>query len=231
MPKPEAAPATPDQRLPRIVFWSALLLTAALLAALGSAHPARAASLPAPAALQHFDEEEECELAEPDCFEELEFEECEEGEDGEELECEEGPEPPRAGEAPAECLLTGARPRVAIAGSRQRLRLDVRYDVSAPAEVSVSLRSAGGRGSVAMPPERLRLSRDGSFHEVIELTEEETERALSAREFAVRLRVAGVPWACRRYETQHLTVRRGGGDSAVFLPAGGKARAGRRAAA
>lgn len=200
----------------------AFLLSLTLLASLGFADAAPAASLPAPAkpgppaALPAFEEEEECELGEPDCFEELEFEECEEVEDGEELECEEEPEPPRAGEAPADCLLTSARPRVSIAGGAQRLKLDVRYAVSGPAEVSVSLRSVGGKGSVAMPPERLRLSRGGSFHETLELNEEETERALSARQFSVRLRVADVPSSCRRYELQRLTVKRGGEDNPVF---------------
>jgi hypothetical protein len=214
MPKPEAAPATPSPRLLRAIIWLALLLTVALLATLGSAHTATAASLPA--ALPAFEEEEECELGEPDCVEELGFEECEEAEDGEELECEEEPEPLRAGEAPADCLLTSARPRVSIAGGQGRLKLDVRYEVSAPAQVSVSLRSAGGKGTVAMPPERLRLSRGGVFHESLQLTDEETERALSAREFSVRLRVADVPASCRRYELQRLTVKRGGEESPVF---------------
>ncbi len=205
----------------------ALLLSIALLASLGFAQSAFAQDAPGADPSAAFFEEEECELGEPDCVEELEFEECEEAEDGEELECEEEPEPLRAGEAPADCLLTSARPRVSIAGGQGRLKLDVRYEVSAPAEVSVSLRSAGGKGSVAMPPERLRLSRGGSFHETLALNEEETERALSAREFSVRLRVAGAPSSCRRYELLHLTVKRGGDESPVFSAPSADARGSR----
>src|SRR5690348_14757330 len=94
----------------------ALLLSIALLATLGLAPSAFAEDAldanPSAALL----EDEECELGEPDCVEELGFEECEEAEDGEELECEEEPAPLGAGEAPADCLLTSARPRVSIAG-------------------------------------------------------------------------------------------------------------------
>lgn len=204
----------------------ALLLSITLLASLGFVPSALAQDAlgddPGAAFL-----EEECELGEPDCVEELDFEECEEAEDGEGLECEEEPEPLRAGEAPADCLLTSARPRVSISGGQGRLKLDVRYEVSAPAEVSVSLRSAGGKGTVAMPPERLRLSRGGVFHETLELNEEETERALSAREFSVRLRVADVPSSCRRYELRHLTVKRGGEESPVFSAPSPNARSSR----
>lgn len=204
----------------------ALLLSIALLASLGFAQSALAQDpLGDDPGAAFF--EEECELGEPDCVEELGFEECEEAEDGEELECEEEPEPLRAGEAPADCLLTSARPRVSIAGGQGRLKLDVRYEVSAPADVSVSLRSAGGKGTVAMPPERLRLSRGGVFHETLELSEEETERALSAREFSVRLRVADVPSSCRRYELQRLTVKRGGEESPSFSTPGPNARSSR----
>ena len=209
----------------------ALLLSIALLLSLGFAPSALARdALGADPGAALF-EEDECELDEPDCVEELGLEECEEAEDGEELECEEEPEPPRAGEAPAECLLTSARPRVSVSGGAQRLKLDVRYEVSAPAEVSVSLRSAGGKGTVSMPPERLRLSRGGSFHETLELSEKETERALSARQFSVRLRVAKAPSSCRRYELQRLTVKRGGEESPVFSAASPNGRSGRRAPA
>lgn len=209
----------------------AVLLSITLLASLGFAQSAFARdALGADPSAALF-EEEECDLGEPDCVEELGFEECEEAEDGEELECEEEPEPLRAGEAPADCLLTSARPRVSIAGGQGRLKLDVRYEVSAPAEVSVSLRSAGGKGTVAMPPERLRLSRGGVFHETLDLSEEETERALSAREFSVRLRVASVPSSCLRYELQHLTVKRGGEENPNFSTPGPNARSSRRAPA
>jgi hypothetical protein len=220
--KPEAAAANPSHRFLPIAVWSALLLSVVLLAALGLARTAPASALPAspiaapPAALPAFEDEEECGLDEPECGEELGLEECEESEDGEEVECEEVVEEEIENGVPTDCLLTSAKPRVSVASGQQRLRLDVRYDITAPAEVSVSLRSLGGKGSVTMPPQRQRLSRDGSFHEILELSEEEAERALSARQFTVRLRVAGVPSSCQRFESHHLTVKRGGDDSPVF---------------
>lgn len=212
--KPESA-AAPSRRTVRLAWWVAFVLTIALLAGLGlarSAHataPARAVrpdlSIPPP-----FEAEEECEADEPSCEEELSVEECEEGEE----ECEgleEGGE-----EAPAECLLTAAQPRVVVSSEQRRLRLEVRYSLAGPADVLTSLRGSGGHGSVSLAAQKHHLSHSGSFEESAELSPAEATRALAANQFTVRLRVLGVPWSCHRHDFRHLSVKRQAHGGAVF---------------
>jgi hypothetical protein len=224
--KPQAAP--PSHRAVRLAWWVAFLLTIALLAAISLARSARADGIPAatgpglPVVAPPPEGEEECEAGEPSCAEESGAEEC--GESGEE-ECEEG-FAEAEGEAPAECLLTTARPRVAVLADQRQLRLEVHYTVAAAADVIVSLRSSGGKGSVALGAHRRHLARSGAFHETAALSAAETERALAAREFTLRLRVLDVPWSCHRYDFRHLAVKRQGHGGSVFSETAADLRAG-----
>jgi hypothetical protein len=225
---PSAAPSGP---LLRLASGLAVLLTIFLLAGLGLARPAAAEADPSAdpgAALVPLFEDEgegECEADDPACEESLEDEECEAFEEEDE-ECEEEAEAV-AGEAPAECLLTTARPRISIAADQQKLRLDVRYTLTGPADVAVSLRSSGGKGAMAIAASRHHLTRSGILHESAELSEEETERALTAKRFTVKLRVLGVPSSCQRYDSRQLSVKRGGDESPVFSETSADLRAGR----
>ncbi len=198
-----------------------VLLSIALLASLGFAHSVAAEDEIGADPSAAFFEDEECAPGDADCEEIVETGECEALED-EEF-CEEEAEEIE-GEAPAECLLTSASPRVSIGGGQEKLRLDVRYTVSGPANVTISLRASGNKGSVAVAPSRHKLNRDGTLHEIAELNAEETERALAAREFTVKLRVAGAPSSCRAYETRRLVVKRGGAESPVFSERPAEAR-------
>lgn len=220
-PAPGGRAAWLARPLPFLLAIALLLLGAALAPAAVAGAPAGPVSQAAPP----FEEEGECE-EDPFCEEAFEGEECEAFEaEEEECEEEEGAGPAK-GEAPAECLLTSARPRISISGPRRRLRLAVRYTLAGPAEVVVSLRSSGG-GPVSVAPSRHRLSHSGSLHETAALSEEETERALAAKRFTVRLRVLGVPWSCRRYDVRHLDVRRGGEEARSFSERAADLRAGR----
>jgi hypothetical protein len=213
-PNPTQAPS---QRALRLAWWVAFATTILLLAAVGLARSAQAARSPvtpnpdASLLPSPFEEGEECEADEPDCTEdEGEEEECETGEeDCEEAEGEEA-------EAPPECLLTTARPRLSISDSQQRLRLQVRYTLSGPAEVAIGLRSSGSKGSLTLPASKHRLSHDGTFRQSFALSEAETERALNAKQFTLRLHVLDVPWSCHRYDFHHLSVRHGGHDAPAF---------------
>jgi hypothetical protein len=225
--KPTPSPA-PSQRVLRLAWCLAFLLTIALIAGISSARAADLPTMPgAGATIAPPFEEGECEPGEPDCEEEgdeNEDEECELGEDGEE-ECVEVGD--GENEAPPECLLTTARPRVSISAAQQRLRLDVRYTLTDPADVAIGLRSSGGKGSMAVPTTKHHLSHSGNFHETFELSEAETERALGAKQFTVRLHVLDVPWSCHRYDFRHLNVRHGGEQSPVFSETSADLRSGR----
>lgn len=220
-------PASPSRRSLRLAWAAAFLLTVALLGAASAARSAGAAAVPAATGRlgpPAFAASEECEADEPDCEEELEA--CEEDEE-EAGECEEEAEEGAAGAAPSSCLLTRARPRVTVAAAPRRLRLDVAYVLTGPAAVAVSLRSSGARGAVSLPAHQYRLTRSGSLHRSFELSEIETERALAARRFTVRLRVQGVPWSCHRYDFRQLGVRHGGAASRTFTESPADLRAGR----
>jgi hypothetical protein len=181
-----------------------LLLSIGLLVSAGFSASALAEDVPGAEADAAFFEDEECAPGDQDCEESLEAEECEAFEDEEEF-CEEELEE-ASGEAPAECLLTSARPRVSIGGGGEKLRLDVRYTVSGPANVTLSIRGRGGKGSFMVPASRHRLSRNGTLRETVELSGEAMERAEAAREFTVRLRVAGVPSSCHRYDSYRIVI-------------------------
>lgn len=213
--------STPIQqrRAARMAWLFAFLLTLALVAGLGLARSSNAATAPAKAPVDSpsFEaEEEECAADEPECDE---GEECEWDE---ECEAEDGDE----GEAPAECLLTSAQPQVTVSGAQQRLRLSVRYTVEAPVEVAVSLRASGGRGGLTIATEKHRLNHSGSFQDTTGLSASETERALAADEFTIRLRAIGAPWSCHRYDFRHLTVKHQGRGGAVFSESRADLRAG-----
>ncbi len=217
-----------QRRATRLAWWLGFLLTLSLIGGLGFARSSSAAPAPpkAPVAAPPFEaEEEECAADEPDCFESFAGEECEWDEDEEVEECE--GEAGDEGEAPAECLLTSAQPQVTISEAQQRLRLSVRYTVQAPVEVAVSLRASGGKGGLTIAAEKHRLSRSGSFQDTAALSPSETERALSASEFTVRLRAIGVPWTCHRYDFHHLTVKRQGHGGAAFSESRSDLRSGR----
>lgn len=212
-----------QRRTARLAWLAAFLLTLTLVAGLSLARSSSAAPPPlkAPIAAPTFeDEEEECGADEPEC----EGEECEWNEDEEVEECEgeDGDE----GEAPAECLLTSAQPQVSVSEAGRRLRLSVRYTVDAPVQVSVSLRASGGKGGLAIAADKRRLSHSGSFQDTTSLSPSETERALAAGQFTVRLRASGVPWSCHRYDFRHLTVKRQGHGGAVFSESRADLRAG-----
>lgn len=225
--RPGPHPA-PNQRTLRLAWWLAFIFTIALIAGISSARAADLPALPGTGtAITPLFEEGECEPDEPDCAEEEgeeDEEECEEDEDGEEecIEVGDG-----EGEAPPECLLTTARPRVSISSAQQRLRLDLRYTLTAPAEVAIGLRSSGGKGSATVPATNHRLSHSGNFHQTFELSEVETERALAAKQVTVRLHVLDVPWSCHRYDFHHLSVRHGGQQSPVFSETSADLRSGR----
>lgn len=221
---PAAAAGRP---LLKLASCLAFLLTIVLVASLGLARSAAADAEPSadPGAVLAPLFEDECAAEDPACEEGLEDEECEAFEEEDE-ECEEEGEEV-AGEAPAECLLTTARPRLSIAADQQKLRIDVRYTLTGPANLALSLRSSGGKGSVAIAASRHHLTRSGTLHESAELSEEETERALTAKQFTVKLRVLGVPSTCHRYDSRQLSVKRGGEGSPVFSEDGADLRAGR----
>jgi len=216
---------TPSQRTLRLAWWLAFIFTIALVAGISSARATELATTPGAAAISPPFDEGECEADEPDCAEEEGYEEeCELSEEDEE-ECIEAGD--GEGEAPPECLLTTARPRVSISSAQQRLRLDLRYTLTDPADVAIGLRSSGGKGSVTVPATKHHLSHSGSFHETFELSEVETERALAAKQITVRLHVLDVPWSCHRYDFHHLSVRHGGQQSPVFSETSTDLRAGR----
>jgi hypothetical protein len=221
-------PSTPAERrrAARAAWLAAFLLTLALLAGLGLARAGSAAPAApkAPVAAPPFEaEEEECGAGEPEC--EGAGEGCEWAEDEELEECE--GEAGDEGAAPPECLLASAQPQVAVSEPQQRLRLSVRYTVEAPVEVAVSLRASGARGGLTIAAEKHRLSRSGSFQDTTDLSPAETERALAAGEFTVRLRAIGVPWTCHRYDFRHLTVKRQGHGGAAFSESRSDLRSGR----
>jgi hypothetical protein len=195
----------------RIAWWASFLATVALVAILSFARSAQAATLPAggflgplAAAVPSSDDEdlegdEEAEEAEASEDGEVEAEGCE----GDEVECEEEED---AAAAPQECLLTTAAATVSV--SHDKLRLLVRYTTSTAAAVAVDYGLHGGKGSLYLGGAKKRFGPEGVLRLTRQLSEAQLAKVMAARDFTVRLRVAGAPDYCRPLFDHQLDVRR-----------------------
>lgn len=145
------------------------------------------------------EEEEGGEEADPGEGEECGFEEeedCEEAEEGE-------------GE---ECLLEDAAARVAANPGNNTVRLTIHYKAFAPASVSIKAKLRGSKGGLRLGSSQARFRRAGAFHDSFGLSEQQMDRALAAREFAIDLQALNTPGYCRF----HLTAERGGGGKRLW---------------
>lgn len=196
---------TPEDAAIRFAWWVAFLATLTLVAILGIARSAQAQSLPptglsnvaVPAALADEELEDEAEAGEEEGFE---AEECEAGE--EECEAEAGP-----GEAPQECLLTRAETTVLAAANKDQVRLQIRYEMSAPAVVTIAYGLHGSKGSLFLGSERKRFAKQGVLRLTKALSEAQMAKASAAKGFTVRLRVPAAPGYCQSFFDYQLDLR------------------------
>jgi hypothetical protein len=196
-----------EARAARIAWWASFFATVALIAILGVAKSAQAATVAAagdPGAsaaahspIEEFEAEEEGE-------EEFEAEECEEGEEGEE-ECEEGEE--AGSEAPEECVLSSADATVFAFGAEDKVRLVIRYAALSPTVVAVDYGFHGSRGSLYLGQSQRHFGRTGVFSQTETLSEPQMARAMGAKDFAVQLYAVDAPHYCRHFFDRQLTIR------------------------
>lgn len=197
----------PPDAAARFAWGAAFFLTLTLIAILCLARSAQAVTLPpsdAAAAVlmtpveEEVEAEDEAEAAEED---EFEVEECFTGEE-EECEDESGLE------APEDCLLTAAEATVFAFPNRNRVRLQVRYETTAPTAVGVDYGLHGNKGSLFLGGDRKPPASKGVVRLTRALTEAQMVKVLAAKDFTVRLTVPAAPRYCRAYFERHLDVRR-----------------------
>jgi hypothetical protein len=188
----------------RFAWWMSFFVTIALVAIVGLASSAQAATMPAspfpvPALAAAFEEdEEEAEASEDDEgfeFECVDFEECDESEE------EGGPE------APEECLLSNAEATVSAVANRDQVRLQVRYRSTVPTAVSVDYGLHGGKGSLYLGGEKKRFGQTGVLRLSENLTEAQMAKVMAARGFTVRIRVPAAPRYCQSLFERQLDER------------------------
>jgi hypothetical protein len=202
------SPATGAAPGVRLASWTACFATIALIALLGLARSAQAASpLPIgePTHAKPSEPPEAEELAgEEGEEEELEAEECELAEEeGEECEEEAG----ASAEAPPACLLTSAQATVSASLASDRLRLVVRYTTSAPTAVALDYWLRGGKGPLSLPPQHKHLGSHGTLRQTETLTAAQMAKVQAAKDFTVQLRPLSAPHFCQRLFDRHLTAR------------------------
>jgi hypothetical protein len=207
-----SAAAADDAPAIRIAWWASFIATIALVAILGLAKSAQAqvltvpgpaptgdVALLAPALDEEFEAEDEDE-AEASEGEELEAEECA----ADEEECEE-----EAGlEAPPECLLSSAQATIAVAANHDKVHLQVHYTTSSPTAVAVAYGLHGSKGSLYLGSDKRLFAKRGVLRLTKSLTEAQMEKVMAAKDFSVRLRVAGAPHYCQSLFDRQLDVRR-----------------------
>jgi hypothetical protein len=204
-----AAATSPEAPAFRFAWWMSFFATIALVAILGLARSAQAATLPIPGlptpilGAAPADDEDEAETSEDDV--EFEFEECED-EDESEF-CEAEADDSKRPEAPPECLLSSAEPTVSATPNRDRVRLQVRYKTSSPTTVTVDYGLHGSKGSLFLGSEKKHFGRSGVFRLSEDLTEAQMTKVTAAKGFSVRLRVATAPRYCQSLFDRQLDVR------------------------
>jgi len=204
-----AAATSPEVPAFRFAWWMSFFATIALVAILGLARSAQAATLAVPglatpvlAAAPAEDDEDEAETSEDD---EFEFEECEDEDESDFCEAEE--DESKRPEAPPECLLSSAEPTVSAAPNRDRVQLQVRYKTSSPTTVTVDYGLHGSKGSLFLGSEKKHFGRSGVLRLSEDLTEAQMTRVMAAKGFTVRLRAAAVPRYCQSLFDRQLDVR------------------------
>lgn len=223
--KPHSAIAQPG-RSPavRLAWLASLAATLLLVALLGFARTAAAASpppllqLPSSAApLPEFEalSEEEAEEAEAEEEElEIEIEECVEAEEGNEEECEEMLE---EDEVPEECMLEEADAIVTALPAHNKVRLDVRYTTSSPASVALDYHLRGSKGRLDVGSDTKHFGHEGVLHHFDTLSDREMAKVLAAHEFTIELHAVNSPHYCRPLFERHLTVRHQASGGMVWL--------------
>ena len=192
-----------DAHVARLAWWAAFLATLALIAVLGIARSAQAATFPAQSLAVSsppaFDEDdEEAEASEDEDFE---WDECGEGE-----ECED--EDGDGAMAPSECLLLKADATVTAAGNQDLVRLQLRYVTAAPTTVTVAYGLHGSKGSLYLGNEKKRFGKHGVLRLSKDLTEAQMAKVMAAKDFTVRMQVADAPGYCAPFFDRHLDLRR-----------------------
>jgi hypothetical protein len=203
--------ASPEAPAFRFAWWMSFFATIALVAVLGLARSAQAATspvlgLPTPAlAVAPASNDEDNEEAEASEEDEFEFELCEEEDESEFCEAEE--DDSDRPQAPTECLLTRVETSISAAPNRDRLRLQIRYEMSAPSAVGVAYGLHGAKGSLYLGGEKKQFGRKGVLRLSEDLTEAQMEKVMAAKGFTVRLRVPAAPRYCQSLFDRQLNVR------------------------
>jgi hypothetical protein len=203
-----AAATAPEAPAFRFAWWLSFFVTIAVVAVLGIARSAQAATTsallaaPSPLLAATLDEDEEAEASEDD---EFEFELCEDEEESEFCEAEE--ETGERDEAPPECLLTRADASVSVSPNRDRVRLQIRYTMSSPSAVIVDYGLHGSKGSLFLGSERRQFGRKGVLRLTENLTEAKMEKVMAAKSYTVRMRVPAAPRFCQPLFERQLDVR------------------------
>ena len=189
----------------RMAWLTAFFATLVLVALLGVARSAQAATAPT-GDLVPFDLIEEL-----DGEEESESEEGEEESEGscaEETEEVEGCEAQTSTEGPQECVLSSVSATVSANPAKDTVRLVLRYSTAAPVAVGVALSLHGGKGSLNLGTDTARFGRSGVFRQTERLSDKETAKVVAARAFTVRVRAINTPSYCHRFFDRRLNAKR-----------------------
>lgn len=151
------------------------------------------------------DEEEE--------IEEVEWDEDEEEEEDEGEEWEEGAEPP------TECILRSAAARAVLNG-QGKLRLTIRYTTFEAADAKVVSRLQGSKGSLRLPEKPTHLGERGVLRLTEALSEAEAERARSAHDFSLQIRIPAAPRECRPLFARQMTAKPGSHGTVTWRQSG-----------
>jgi len=190
----------------RVAWWAAFLATIAIVALLGLARSAQAATVANPllsatvfpSPTDTGEEDEEAEAAEEDGEE---LEECEVAD--EEDECDEASEE----ETGHECILKSAEATVLVLPGQEKVRLTLRYTTYFPAVVSVRYGLRGGMGRLRVGGHSRRFGHRGVFRETEALSEAEMAKTKAATEFEVDAHAVNTPGWCRGLFDRELNRR------------------------
>jgi hypothetical protein len=203
--KPGAFPSD-NSHAARVAWWASFLATIAIVALLGLARSAQAATvadpllsaLAFPTTTDAEEEDEEAEAAEEDGEE---LGECEAAD--EEDECDEASEL----ETGEECILKSTEATVLVLPGQDKVKLTLHYTAFSPAVVSVRYGLRGGKGRLKMGGDSRRFGHRGVFRETEKLSEAEMAKTKAATEFDVDAHAINTPGWCRGLFDRELNRR------------------------
>ena len=118
---------------------------------------------------------------------------------------------------PKQCVLKVARARVFVFTKKSKVRLVIHYTAYRKAEVTVSYKLKGSKGTMNLGAATKKFQTKGVFRLPVKLGSEEMGKVRAAKEFKVHFKIRKTPKSCTQFYTKLLTIRKAVSKQTVWF--------------